>query len=298
MLLGKDGEVVAVLGLDRLRFECSDRELTLGATSNFYTLEAGAGGYLFMYWLRKYGGGLVFGASADMERILLKQNWTRIRAKGYYLNPPYEVWPNDAWWRVLAKGVLRYAHRTQVSRQLARIPPDSIAKISVSEEHDFVGDWLPRRSPFGFRFAPPLDYLRWRYKPGLSFVHYRLFRVVARGCTMGYVVINDSEKQIMVAQCDAEDPQTLAYGVLLSILEVTRYDRKPRTVFLISTHHEMQKIYEQIGFRGVEMGGRLWVGSLGGPLDLPADTSNWLLNYDWGDNGMVAPFPDQLPAQV
>jgi hypothetical protein len=295
MLLRNDGAVVATMGVDRMRFEFLSREMALGFASNFYTVEPGAGGYLFMYWMRTCPAGLVFGSSEDMQRILRKRKWAPFDIRTYYLNPPYKASQGEPWWRMLAKPTLRYLRQRKVSKCASRIPPDAIAGLSVREEPELAENLLPRKSPYSFRFAPPLDYLRWRYKSGLSFVHYRLFRVFASGATIGYVILNESDEQVMVAQCDGEDPVALAYGVLLSILEVVQNDIEPRTVFLTCCHREMQKIYERFGFRASRTGVSFVPGNLHGPIDLSSDTANWLINYDWGDNGLIAPFPDQAP---
>lgn len=73
---------------------------------------------------------------------------------------------------------------------------------------------LPGHSPFTFRFAPRVEYLNWRYNLSLSFVRYRLFRILAGARSIGYII-------------------------------------------------------------------------------LASGTSNWLINYDWSDNGFQAPFLDQ-----
>ena len=44
------------------------------------------------------------------------------------------------------------------------------------------------------------------------------------------------------------------------------------------------------GIPGVGVEGPFAVGSLKGPVALPADPSRWLVNYDWGDNGLRPPF--------
>src|SRR2546422_6688527 len=93
------------------------------------------------------------------------------------LNKPYLPYPGQAKWRVAAKWVLRHTRRKKrIPECASRIPANVAAKLSVREEQNFTRDLLPSRSPFRFRFAPPPDYLNWRYNTSLPFVRYRLFR--------------------------------------------------------------------------------------------------------------------------
>ncbi len=124
-------------------------------------------------------------------------------------------------------------------------------------------------------------------------MRYRLFRILESGRTVGYVVINESPKSLIVAQCDATNARTLAYGVLLSILQVGQGDRKSRTVVLATCHPEMRDIFQKFGFRPENQDRPFYVGTLHGPAEIGEDTSDWLVNYDWGDNGMRPPFLDQ-----
>lgn len=297
LLLASDDTVISMLGVDHMRFAYASREFTIGFGSNFYSLQPGAGTYLFFYWLKSCPIGLVFGGSDETHRILRKQGWTYfIGIKSYVLNKPYQPYPGDSWLKASAKTVLSHTRRARNSKYASRIPPEVLADISVSEEQAYTDDLLPRQSPFMLRFAPSLQYLRWRYNTALSFVCYRLFRVLSRGKTIGYVILNESPKQVIVAHCDGEDAAALAYGVLLSILQITTGDKEARTVSLISSHAIMQQIYERFGFRAERTGRPFALGTLGPPIDLVSDTSNWLINFDWGDNGLRAPFRDQSRA--
>jgi hypothetical protein len=155
---------------------------------------------------------------------------------------------------------------------------------------------LPRRSPFIFRFAPTVEYLDWRYNLSLTFVRYRLFRILGRGGTIGYVILNEAQNHIMVAQCDGEDATALAHGILMAVVEASRKDERPRTVFLSCCHTEMQRVFEQFGFRMELWGSELPFAFRTVPPQLDvsaAGTAQWLVNYDWCDNGLQAPFLDQ-----
>jgi hypothetical protein len=185
-----------------------------------------------------------------------------------------------------------------ISKLGSRISAEAILGINVCEESSYTSDLLPRRSPFSFRFAPSIEYLDWRYNLSLSFARYRLFRIMAEDRSVGYVILNESPDQMIVAQCDAEDATVLAYGILLAILEAGYNDRTPRTVFLSCCHSEMQLIFENFGFRKW-FREDLPFGFLNLPpsIDKTPDISNWLVNYDWSDNGLQAPFLDQLRAR-
>ena len=96
-----------------------------------------------------------------------------------------------------------------------------------------------------------------------------------------------------MAQCDGVDPVTLAYGVMASIVEVGKQDRHPRTVILTSSHSQMQALYREFGFRAGKSGRRFAIGGYKQAVTLNPDTSAWLINYDWGDNGLNSPFLNQ-----
>ena len=294
LFVANDGKIVATYGLDRMRFEHAGRIMTIGAGSNYYSAEPGAGGLLFMHWLKACPIGLVHGGSADTHRIIRGRNWAYYDGiRDFILNNPYDPNPGEPRWRVVAKHILRHAIRSELPKYASRIPAEIRTRVSVREEKSYTEDLLPRESPFTFRLAPTLDYLNWRYNTALSFMRYRLFRVLEGGRTKGYVVLNESSKQIIVAHCDGSDARTVAYGVLLSLLQAGREDRAPRTVLLSSSHVVMQDIYRSFGFRSTRSSRPFAIGTLTGPCEVQLDTSNWLVNFDWGDNGLRFPFLDQ-----
>jgi hypothetical protein len=299
LYVGNDGTVLATYGLDRMRFEHNGREMMIGFGSNFYSLQPGLGGVLFIHWHKACPIGLVYGGSADTHRMIRGRKWEFYNGvRMYVLNKPYETHPGDSWLRVTAKSALRQIHRADLSSYASRIPAEIRARISIREERAFTEDLIPRESPFTFRLAPQIFYLNWRYNTALSFVRYRLFRILNDGRTTGYVVFNESPKKLLVAQCDGMDAHTLAYGVVLGALEVCREDRQPRSVTLASCHSGMQEIYQRIGFRPERADRTFAVGTLGGPVDIGPDTSNWLVNFDWGDNGLRPPFLGESSAQT
>ena len=289
------GKVIGTLGRELAPFEYDSHGLTLRIASNWYSLR-GVGLQLSRYSALSNpdSTGLLFTGSQSSLAVLRQLNWIFVPGiRGYSLNKPYRIYPGESRWRSAAKSVLRGVTRRRISSFAARIPSRVFAEIGVREESSYAHDLLPARSPFLFRFAPSAEYLSWRYNLSLPFIRYRLFRVTARGATVGYVILSDSPERIIVAQCDGEDATVLAYGVLLSILEVGRQDLEPRSVYLACCHSEMKRIFQQFGFR--DDGGDLPFAFRNPPphVDLSLGTSRWLVNFDWGDNGMRQPFRDE-----
>lgn len=298
LYLSDSGSVLGTLGRDLTRFEYKSREITIRLASNWYSLEKGVGGQLAKFSIQTNSNsiGLMFTGSRDARRILHHYGYLFMPGvRGYVLNSPYRPNPRDDWLRGAAKSIARrLAQENPIPSFASRISPDVVARISVREEQSYSQDLLPRRSAFTFRFAPTIEYLSWRYNLSLSFVRYRLFRVVDRGTNIGYVIINESPEQLIVAQCDGEDATALAHGVLLSVLEVGRHDQKGRAVRLTSCHPEMREVFERFGFRP-QWGGDLpfAFGTRPPEFDPFSDTSSWLINLDWADNGLQPPFLDE-----
>ena len=298
MILGDDGNAIATIGLEKMPFQYDAQKIIIGFGSSFHSLRSGLGAYLFLYWQKSCSVGLVYGGSGETHKIIRRQNWRFFNGvRSYELNKLYLPYPGQPKWRLAAKWVLRHAGRKKrICEYASRIPAKVAARMSVREERSFTDDLLPRRSPFLFRFAPSLDYLNWRYNPGLPFVRYRLFRILEKEKTVGYVVLNDSPERILVAQCDGEDADTLGYGILLSILQVGHHDPKPRLVSLVSSHPGMQKICERFGFKRSGPDHPFALGPAGPNVQPLPDTSNWLVNLDWGDNGLLGPFSGRASA--
>jgi hypothetical protein len=255
------------------------------------------GGELYQYsaLATPYATCLIFGGSQDTLNILHHHNWIFMTGiRGYVLNNPLGPIKGEPWWPKASKSVLRHATRMTISSFASRIPRTLAAKVSVQEEKEYRDDSLPTSSPFSFRFAPTAEYLNWRYNLSLAFVRYRLFRIFVRGRSADYVILNDSPNQILLSQCDGEDASALACGILMSILEVGRDDPTPRTVFLVCSNPHMARIFRGFGFWRQRGGDYPFAFRTRPPgLDLASGTSNWLINFDWGDNGLRQPFLDR-----
>lgn len=295
LLTAAGGTLAGAIGVDLMRFAAGERILTLGFATNFHAAQPGAGGYLFLHWLKTAPHGLVFGGSEDTHNILRQQRWGYFPGvKTLVLNRALSAAPDEPMWRRLAKRVLTNLRQASTSRLARRITVAISDRLSVREERIFTEYILPATSPFSLRFAPTVDYLNWRYRTDLPFVRYRIFRLRKESFTTGYVVLNETPQRILVAQCDGESATDLAHGVVMSVAAATEQDRTLREVMLTSSHPEMQRIYQTFGFRVSGADRPFAVGSRRGPVTLPDDPSQWLVNYDWGDNGLRAPFLDQV----
>jgi hypothetical protein len=295
LFLDDSGTVQGSIGIETLPFEYQSRSMSLAVASNFHALQPGVGGYLFLHWLRSCPIALEVGGSEDAHKIIRQQKWTHFPSiKVYSLNEEYRAYSDDNSLRAVAKWVLRKVRHKKLSDYASRFSAQAGVNINVREEFDYREDLLPTKSPFAFRLAPTVDFLAWRYNTRLSFVRYRLFRILAGERSAGYVIINDGRERVLIAQCDADDAITLVHGVLLALSKVGAQEQRPRMVRLTSSNPEMSEIYRRFGFVPtkdwtVAMGGRK------GPVDMSPDTSNWLINLDWADIGLLGPFLDQPP---
>jgi hypothetical protein len=245
--------------------------------------------------MRSCALGVNFGGSPDFHRLIRRQGWTYLPwPQVFYLNAPYTVRDADAWWmRAAKRGAAWWTQDSIASR--ARRLDGAAGRVGVREEHDYDASLLPRRSAFPFRYAPDVDYLRWRYGLALPFVAYRLFRVLEAGRSVGYVVVKDDDPAL-VAHCDGEDPLTLARAVLLSLVAVCRRDTRPRGVLLAASHPQMIAEYERFGFRLKRPRRPFALGGFRRDVDAAAAGATWHVGFDVGDNGLRPPFRDHARA--
>jgi len=287
-------DILAVMGMERMDFVTPDGKLVLGFGSNARSFRAGAFIALFYRYLKNCDFGLAFGGTESIHMVYRNQNWT------YYSNVPvlcfnkvFDSWPGEAWWKRAAKSALRRAPiKVDVAERARRVLREGSMPVDAIEAPRFTEDLLPRQTPFTFRFCPSIEHLNWRYNTELAFVRYRLFRVVYRGDTIGYVVINEQPDRLLVAQCDGEDPLVLAAGILAALGRVCEEGPRQRAVVLSATHAVMREAFRRFGFREERPGRPFAVGGLrNAPRPpIPEDSSQWLVNLDWGDNGLRAPF--------
>jgi len=289
VVLDVAGDIAGVLGVERMEFTASGLRLTLGFGSNFVAFQPGVGGLLYLRWLKECDFGLGFGATPDAERIYLGQGWVRFANIGrFHVNRAYQRRPGDAWWKNLARCVLRRRPRADLAERARRVLRDGAPPVEVVEERRFTEDLLPRSSPFSFRLSPGVDYLNWRYNTELDFVRYQLFRVVSAGETAGYVVVNRLPERWIVAHCDGEDPLLLTEGIFAALaVSYPRHGYRPE-VFLASAHPAMQEGFRRFGFRRLPGERPVYIGGRR-PPPVPEDTRGWLVGYDWGDTALRPP---------
>jgi len=295
LAVGKDDAIIGTQGAELMRFQCNQDEKILFFPRDYFSTQPGVGTYLFMKWMQVSSSrGIAFGGTEQFHQIIRALGWTYFNdIQIYYMNEPYHCHLTDGLIRRGAKWFLNQVYLKKLSEFAVRLPEWVRTEITVQEEQSFTEDMLPQHSPFSFRFAPTAEYLNWRYNTELPFIWYRLFRILHREKPDGYVVIGDFPERLIVAQCDSDDTVALSYGILLSILEAGRNDEKPRTVMLSSSHLLMRGIFEEFGFRAWYHPRPFAIGGLRVGVDIPMETSNWLVNFDWGNNGLRAPFVDR-----
>lgn len=301
LLVNDADEVLGVLGHEVVPFEVPGRSIKLGFGSNFRAFQSGAGGILFLNWLKQCHYGLIFGGSPDTHRLLDPRRWTTYPGVGQFeLNSPFAENPSDVWWKAFAKTLLNWSPTRRRVDRLPEIIPSSAesigtARVTVVEERDFSNDMLPRESPFSFRFTPDATYLNWRYNTRLEFVRYRAFRILRDGVSAGYVVLNEQRQRVLVAQADADDVLTLARGIIAAVVSSSTGARRRQGVIITAAHAALRAVLTQLGFQERLNARPFVVGSLLRKPDWSEDSSDWLVNFDWCDNGLRPPFLGQAP---
>jgi hypothetical protein len=296
MAMLADGTLAAIIGIEKLICEHRGATVEIGVASNFTTIKPGPSApMLFLNWMRTYQYGCVHGGTADVHAIVKRQNWTYVPGvRVYQLNARYLPTKRDEGVRRVAKSVLRAVMGRTDARTLGdQAVARSGRTIRVEEERAVAADMLPAPGVFAFRLAAPLAHLNWRYATGLSFVRYRVFRILEGGTTRGYAIINDKPDWIMLAHADASDAEAMALGSLLALGKVAADGDPRRIVIAAASHPRMQAILKEAGFDPDDHDRDFAVGCKAGPTDWPLDTSNWSVHFDWTDNGLRTPFLDE-----
>jgi len=298
LFLAVDAEdkVRGTIGVERMPFVMGGRGHVFGFGSNFNAFRPGVGAYLFFHWLRNCEGGIALGGSEDTHRMLTRMGWAYPAGiKTFILNRSYEKTGGTGGLRGWLRKLLKLISQRHPLAKLPRsLPGARETNLAIVEHNSFAQLPLDFTSAFSFRFAPDRDYLSWRYSPHLTFVKYRLFQLSRGGAPVGIVVLQEQPNQIIVSHADGSDPELLATGIIQSLAIVGKTPRDRREVRVVTSHPGMQALLQSVGFRNQPRWDRpLALGTLRGKIDVPGPTSEWLINYDWGDNGLRTPFLDQ-----
>ncbi len=287
LFLATDGsKCLGIMGIDMLDFTAQASSLRVAFASNFYSLQSGIGGMLWLKWIKLGDMGLVFGGSKDTHRIISAFKFDYYPGVNLYrLNAQFEAYEEDSFLKGAVKAGLRPWKRKKLTDYASKDLVKRFADTQVVERHAFSAEMMVPTSPFTLRFQPTLEYLQWRYNPRLSYVHYRLFEIVRSGQSCGFCVLNDGPNELMVAYADGNDPSVLAAGILKAIFLVGEKGGKHRKVVLSSSHPIMQAIFKESGFQLTNENYSFAMGSLRGSRNL-GDPKTWLINFGMGDNDL------------
>ncbi|MBF0399317.1 MAG: hypothetical protein HQL90_00965 [Magnetococcales bacterium] len=301
LFLNDREELAGIIGIDIVDFTYQNNVIQVATASNNVAFLPGFGGFQFLCWLKAAPYTLALGGSQAIHQIIRQNGWHYFPPVPQLLaNRRFHIDPTDFSWRALAKRSLAPLlptikladKREAILRQSGSLSAAG-SGVAIREEQTFQAEMLPTTTPFRFRFSPSLAYLQWRYATGLPFVCYRLFRILYGRETVGYVVLKESPEQLLVSQCDGVDPVLLACGVLLALAAVTEHDLVPREMRLCSSHSVMQRLFRRFGFHDWRQPCTFVMGALRHPLIQEEACRDWLINFDWSDNGLRRPFLDE-----
>jgi len=295
LLVNDNQQVLGTLGFERMPFETPAGSLNLSLASNFHAFEPGSGGLLFLHWLKSSECGIVWGGNENTQRVIRHQKWKRYTGiDTFQLNSAFAEVPGEVWWRRVAKHALRYSpNRTCIDARSREMLQQGGLNIEAVPESAVSSEMLPESSQFAFRFRPTVEHLAWRYNTNLDFVRYRIFRILYNGHSHGYVILNEQPGRTIVAQCDATDRWVLTQGIFAALNRACRGKRSFCGVTLTSSCGIMKPALEEFGFRCRPDLRPLAAGGLTQVPEFGNYTGNWLVNFDWGDNGLRAPFLGQ-----
>lgn len=293
LYLSEDNKLIGTIGVEKMRCEYQGKTLEIGFGSNWFSKKKGVGGILYLSWTRKSPISISYGGTEDAHAIFKNTGWKYYPGmKNYIFTSLPSYLKQENYPRPLA----RFASRIMgfgTSKSAVNIFEKRVRElcreygryITVQTEKSFQKDFLPSSSPFSFRYAPTLEELNWRYNINLEFVHYSLFRIVEFGDTLGYVILNSGPRHLLLSHCDGPDAIGLALGVIGAFSQAAGKDQFKKSFRLISCHPEMQTVFERFGFS--EEGERSFALFARKPSQhLPEKPKRWLVNYDWGDNGL------------
>ena len=290
-----DEKVFGVVGVEKIPFTTPDGPTSLGFGSNFYAFQSGAGAFLFLHWARECDFGIQFGGSADAKRLVDHQKWTRLSGiQTLQINAAWAEPPGESGWRLMAKRLLRHSPlRTRIDHRVGEMLRRGGHRVEAVPERNFTADMLSFESSYAVRFTPDAEYLNWRYATDLEFVRYRIFRLTQNGESCGFVVLNEQPHRVLVAHADATDSLTLSQGIFAALAQVCAGAMRGCGVLAVSSCPVVQAALIAAGFKARSKSRDIAIGGLRKQPGFTSDTSQWLINFDWGDNGLRAPFLGQ-----
>lgn len=294
LLRDDSGRILSCAGVEKLPLSTPDGPKTLAIGTNYHAFQPGAGAFLFLHWFRSGDLGALYGGSPDARNLVLNQKAFALAElaglKTLQTNHAYADSPSESTWRRVAKSLLRHSpFRTRVDERSRRMLERGPVRIEAVPESRFSSDMLLPASGFAVRLNPSCEWLNWRYATDLSFVKYRLFRIVADQQPAGFVVLNEQPHRVLVAQADGPDAWTLSQGICAALAQSCRQSRRRTGVLLTSSQPAVLTAFREFGFQEHRGGRVLALGA----RRLPAWASNgsqWLIHEDWGDNGLRPPF--------
>lgn len=281
-----DSKCLGIIGVDTFQLATHTSSLKAAFATNFYSLQSGVGGMLWLKWMKLGDIGLVFGGSKDAHRILSARKFDYYPGVNIYrLNAQFEPYKEDSTFKGIVKAVLRPWSRKKLQEYASKDFLLRFADVRVAERRELSEELTVQASPFALRFRPSLEYLQWRYNPRLGYVHYRVFEILHGGVRCGYCMLNDGPKELMVVNADGNDPELLAAGILKAIFTVGEENDENRTAVLASSHPAMQAVFTGSGFHLAEKNYPFAAGSLRGSREL-GDPRTWLIHLGIGDNDL------------
>lgn len=291
--LDPERRVKGVIGWEKMKFLYKGEERDVSYGSNFVSFVKGTGAYALTHWMKSADVTIVYGGTPAVHRIYKKhRKWTEyFGMEVFRINRAFLVNPiEDAWRRIAKRIVSRFRWKEDVAARIDDFFSRKPTSIEVAEEQEYKEDIFPRQSSFELRFVPDIDHLSWRYDLHLPFTRYRLFRIVQDGETVGYVVINQGGGQVMVAHADAEGPEELAFGILKTFRKIFLEQGGRGLEFVLAAANPVMKnIFVTAGFKIIRPPRLFFAGNIKGDVPFDQETSGWLINIDWGDNGLRAP---------
>lgn len=274
------------IGIDIMQFCLNGELLTMAFATNFYSLQSGVGGMLWLKSIQMAEMGLVFGGSQDTHRIVRARNFDYYSGIHLYrVNARFESYEDDSFVKGMVKAALRPWARKKLSEYASKNFLRRFADIAVVERQDISERMLARNTPFSFRCCPPLDYLQWRYNSRLEHVRYRIFEILRSGQSCGYCVLNDGPTDLIVSYSDGDDPELLAAGILKAIFLVGEGSDRYRKAVLASSHPAMQALFTASGFHLTNENYPFAAGARKAARKL-GDPKTWLINFGIGDNDL------------